>query len=71
VTERKRAGERQRILLAELDHRVKNTLATVGIQQNAYGFGGDVEARGGREIADAWCASWSSLMSRSTRVLGG
>src|SRR5262249_36392789 len=29
VTERKRAEERQRILVAELDHRVKNTLATV------------------------------------------
>ena len=30
VTERKRAEERQRSLNAELDHRVKNTLATVG-----------------------------------------
>jgi PAS domain S-box-containing protein len=29
VTERKRAEERQRALLAELDHRVKNALATV------------------------------------------
>jgi PAS domain S-box-containing protein len=29
VTERKRAEEQQRILLAELDHRVKNVLATV------------------------------------------
>jgi PAS domain S-box-containing protein len=29
ITERKRAEERQRILVAELDHRVKNTLATV------------------------------------------
>jgi PAS domain S-box-containing protein len=29
VTERKRAEERQRILVAELDHRVKNALATV------------------------------------------
>src|SRR5215471_13321209 len=29
VTERKRAEERQRVLVAELDHRVKNTLATV------------------------------------------
>src|SRR5262249_7664321 len=29
VTERKRAEERQRILVAELDHRVKNILATV------------------------------------------
>ena len=29
VTERKRAEERQRLLMAELDHRVKNTLATV------------------------------------------
>jgi PAS domain S-box-containing protein len=29
VTERKRAEERQRLLVAELNHRVKNTLATV------------------------------------------
>ena len=29
VTERKRAEERQGLLMAELDHRVKNTLATV------------------------------------------
>src|SRR5262249_62288024 len=29
VTERKRAEERQRALVAELDHRVKNALATV------------------------------------------
>ena len=29
VTERKRAEERQRMLIAELDHRVKNALATV------------------------------------------
>jgi two-component sensor histidine kinase len=29
ITERKRAEERQRALVAELDHRVKNTLATV------------------------------------------
>jgi two-component sensor histidine kinase len=29
ITERKRAEERQRVLLAELDHRVKNVLATV------------------------------------------
>lgn len=29
VTERKRAEERQRLLVAELDHRVKNALATV------------------------------------------
>jgi PAS domain S-box-containing protein len=29
VTERKRAEERQRVLVAELDHRVKNALATV------------------------------------------
>jgi two-component sensor histidine kinase len=28
ITERKRAEERQRILIAELDHRVKNVLAT-------------------------------------------
>jgi two-component sensor histidine kinase len=29
ITERKRAGEHQRALVAELDHRVKNVLATV------------------------------------------
>jgi PAS domain S-box-containing protein len=29
ITERKRAEERQRVLVAELDHRVKNVLATV------------------------------------------
>jgi PAS domain S-box-containing protein len=30
VTERKHAEERQKVLVAELDHRVKNTLASVG-----------------------------------------
>jgi PAS domain S-box-containing protein len=30
ITERKRAEERQRVLVSELDHRVKNALATVG-----------------------------------------
>jgi two-component sensor histidine kinase len=29
VTERKRVEEHQRVLVAELDHRVKNALATV------------------------------------------
>ena len=29
ITERKRAEEHQRVLVAELDHRVKNVLATV------------------------------------------
>jgi PAS domain S-box-containing protein len=39
VTGRKRAEERQRILLAELDHRVKNALATVSsvVSQTAVG----------------------------------
>jgi PAS domain S-box-containing protein len=39
VTGRKRAEERQRLLLAELDHRVKNTLATVSsvVSQTAVG----------------------------------
>src|SRR5262245_26812499 len=39
VTGRKRAEERQRMLLAELDHRVKNTLATVSsvVSQTADG----------------------------------
>jgi PAS domain S-box-containing protein len=39
VTGRKRAEERQRVLLAELDHRVKNTLATVSsvVSQTAVG----------------------------------
>ena len=39
MTGRKRAEERQRLLLAELDHRVKNTLATVSsvISQTAVG----------------------------------
>ena len=31
ITERKRADERQRLLVAELDHRVKNVLARVGV----------------------------------------
>src|SRR5262249_34127634 len=30
ITERKRVEERQRVLVAELDHRVKNSLATIG-----------------------------------------
>ena len=29
ITDRKEAEERQRVLLAELNHRVKNTLATI------------------------------------------
>jgi two-component sensor histidine kinase len=29
ITERKRVEERQRLLMAELDHRVRNTLAVV------------------------------------------
>ena len=39
VTGRKRAEERQRVLLAELDHRVKNALATVSsvVSQTAVG----------------------------------
>jgi PAS domain S-box-containing protein len=39
VTERKRAEERQRVLVAELDHRVKNALATVRsvVSQTAVG----------------------------------
>jgi PAS domain S-box-containing protein len=39
VTERKRAEERQRLLIAELDHRVKNALATVSavVSQTAVG----------------------------------
>jgi len=39
VTERKRAEERQRILVAELDHRVKNTLATVSSVVSQTGIG--------------------------------
>jgi PAS domain S-box-containing protein len=41
VTERKRAEERQRALVAELDHRVKNALATVSsvVSQSAVGSG--------------------------------
>src|SRR5262249_47685561 len=41
VTERKRTEERQRILVAELDHRVKNALATVSsvIAHTAVGSG--------------------------------
>ena len=31
ITERKKAAERQRLLVAELDHRVKNVLARVGV----------------------------------------
>jgi PAS domain S-box-containing protein len=39
ITERKHAEERQRVLIAELDHRVKNSLATVSsvISQTAVG----------------------------------
>jgi PAS domain S-box-containing protein len=39
ITERKRAEERQRVLVAELDHRVKNALATVSsiVAQTAVG----------------------------------
>jgi PAS domain S-box-containing protein len=41
VSERKRADERQRVLVAELDHRVKNALATVSsvVSQTAVGNG--------------------------------
>jgi PAS domain S-box-containing protein len=34
ITERKRAEEQQRVLVAELDHRVKNMLATVSVVAN-------------------------------------
>ena len=46
VTGRKRAEERQRFLLAELDHRVKNTLATVSsvVSQTAVGSTSDAVA---------------------------
>ena len=39
VTERKRAEERQRIFVAELDHRVKNALATVSSVVSQTGIG--------------------------------
>src|SRR5262249_45880096 len=39
VTERKRAEERQGVLVAELDHRVKNTLATVSAVVSQTGQG--------------------------------
>ena len=39
ITERKRAEERQRALVAELDHRVKNTLATVSAVVSQTGVG--------------------------------
>jgi PAS domain S-box-containing protein len=39
VTERKRAEERQRVLVAELDHRVKNALATVSSVISQTGVG--------------------------------
>src|SRR5262245_19732008 len=39
ISERKRAEERQRILVAELDHRVKNTLATVSAVVSRTGQG--------------------------------
>jgi len=39
VTDRKRAEERQRVLIAELDHRVKNALATVSSVVSQTGVG--------------------------------
>src|SRR5215471_13531474 len=53
VTERKRAEEGQRVLVAELDHRVKNALATVSAvishtRQGARTIGGFVDALEGR-----------------------
>lgn len=56
VTERERAEEHQRLLLAELNHRVKNTLALVGAiarqtAGRATGVAGYVEAFSGRLAA--------------------
>ena len=53
ITERKRMEEGQRVLIAELDHRVKNALATVSAvvshtRQGARTIGGFVDALEGR-----------------------
>jgi PAS domain S-box-containing protein len=40
ITERKRAEEHQQILIAELDHRVKNVLARVAAVANSTGYDG-------------------------------
>ena len=44
ITERRRAEEHQKVLMAELDHRVKNVLARVtAIAQSAYQGGGSID----------------------------
>jgi two-component sensor histidine kinase len=59
VTERKRAEERQRILVAELDHRVKNALATVSAVVSQ-------TAAGSRSIADFVAALDGRIRSMAT-----
>ena len=54
ITERKRAEEHQRLLMAELDHRVRNTLAAVqSMARQTLGEGERVEAFLGRLAAFA------------------
>lgn len=59
IAERRRAEEHQRLLMNELNHRVKNTLATVQSM-------GAQTLRSGRSVADAREAFVSRLMALST-----
>jgi PAS domain S-box-containing protein len=59
ITERKRVEEQQRILLAELDHRVKNTLSTVNAVVSH-------TQQGSRSIADFVAALDGRIRSMAT-----
>ena len=59
ITERKRAEEQQRVLLAELDHRVKNALATVSAVVSQ-------TQQGSRSVADFVAALDGRIRSMAT-----
>ena len=64
VTERRRAEETQRLLIGELNHRVKNTLATV----QAIASQGFRHARSEKEFQDAFTGRLQAL-SRAHSML--
>jgi PAS domain S-box-containing protein len=68
VTERKRAEERQRLLIHELNHRVKNTLAIVQslAQQTFKGTGVPTEAKSAFESRLAALARAHDLLTRES-----
>jgi PAS domain S-box-containing protein len=66
ITERKKAEERQRLLVSELDHRVKNTLAIVqGLAQQS--FRGQSDPDRGRAAFEARLAALAAAHNLLTR----